>query len=111
MIEALCGLADLFWARGERSVALAHVAQILEMLAKHVPEDLINPRRIRWHCYQMLRVVDAEAAAELLDALVMELQQFAEQIPDTVMRHSFLTNVLMNRAILEEARSVISSRR
>ncbi|MEM7532240.1 MAG: hypothetical protein AAF639_08690, partial [Chloroflexota bacterium] len=83
--------------------ALTHVTWLYPYLIAEAHEpsgrELFWPH---WVCYQVLRMVDDPRADDLLRQTHQQLLQLADELTDETLRDSFLHNVAVNRAILEE---------
>ena len=100
VVESLCGLAQIAWERGDRETAVLHIERCLNIFDQTIPYDLINPRRIRWHAYQILRHTQPQRAHQILQSIVQEINDFARNIERDDYRQSYLENVTLNRQIL-----------
>ncbi|MEM7538158.1 MAG: hypothetical protein AAF639_38675, partial [Chloroflexota bacterium] len=114
------GLADVGYRhyvqkRRLAQIATAHeTASILTEALRHV--EWLYPRLEteiedhygreffwpHWVCYQVLCVTKDPRAADLLAQTHAQLRQWADELTDDVLRRSFLKNVEVNRAILDE---------
>ncbi|MEM7537742.1 MAG: BTAD domain-containing putative transcriptional regulator [Chloroflexota bacterium] len=59
-----------------------------------------------WVCYQVLRMAGDPRANDLLRQTHQQLLQLADELTDETLRSSFLENVAVNRAILEEVEAL-----
>jgi predicted ATPase/class 3 adenylate cyclase len=98
-IEALAGLARVSLARGEVSVALDHVEQVLQHLDSHNLLGTEEPVAVYLTCYQVLRASGDPRAAGILETGYQFLQERAVLIGNQALRRSFLEKVPMNRQL------------
>ncbi len=102
--EAQAGLARTALAQGDTAAALAWVEKIVLILAKHHPVGLDEPFAIYLTCYQVLAANCDPRAAALLQRGAQELFCYTAQIADSDLRHAFLENVPVHRALAKAAR-------
>jgi class 3 adenylate cyclase len=98
-IEALAGLARVNLARGEVSVALDLVEQVLQHLESHNLLGTEEPVSVYLTCYQVLTASGDPRATGILEAGYQFLQKRADLIGDEALRRSFLEKVPMNREL------------
>jgi hypothetical protein len=100
-IEPQAGLAQIALAQGNDAQAQTLVETILVALDGYPPPGLNEPFRVYLICYQFLMANHDPRAGTLLRSAHNLLQQYADQITDDALRHSFLTNVPVHRALQE----------
>jgi hypothetical protein len=99
-IEPQAGLAQLALAQGDRVRAQILVDLMLPVLSERPRARVLTPYLI---CYQVLEAIqDTRAATVLRDAQRL-LEGYAEQIPNTALRRSFLENAAAHRDLLHAA--------
>ena len=101
-IESLAGLADVCMAQESPAGAWLYVEQILGHLKTYTLDGTIEPFRVYWTCYRMLRDHRDARAEELLTRAYTLLQEQADSITDSALRQSFLDNVAPHRDIARE---------
>ena len=100
-LESLAGLADVQFAQDDMDEAQANVQVILEHLALNTLVGTIEPLRIYWTCYRILRAIHDDRAANVLIQAHTHLQERAEHLSDDTQWHSFLENVAVHREIIK----------
>ena len=103
-LDATAGLARLAEARGETSLALHHVAVLLEHLSTGSVDGALEPLRIYLTCYRILAAHDDPRASEILKVGYRVLRARAASIDDPALLHSYLEHVGPNRELLAAAR-------
>ncbi len=114
-MEPLAGQAQSALQQGDAVRALQCVEAILEHLESRAPsesgepdesplsipglEGTLEPLRVYFTCYQVLRTAPDQRAEAILFELFQLVQMQAEKITDLEMRHSFLNRVAVNREI------------
>ena len=102
-LDAAAGLARLEEARGETTLALQHVAALLEHLSSGSVDGALEPMRVYLTCYRILAAHDDPRAAEILKEGYRVLTGRAASIDDPALRHSYLEKVRANRELLAAA--------
>jgi tetratricopeptide (TPR) repeat protein len=104
-LDAIAGLARLAAVRRHTSLALQHVAVLLEQLSAGPVDGAQEPIRIYLTCYRILAAHDDPRAPEILKAGYRVLMARAASIDDLALRRSYLENVAANRELLAAARA------
>jgi len=106
-MEPLAGLARVSLAQGELSQALSKVYEILEYIETkplstgHALDGTVDPFCIYLTCYRVLIANNDPRSVKALTDAYNLLQSRAANISDEHLRHCFLNNVAVNRAIVE----------
>ncbi|MFN8489018.1 MAG: BTAD domain-containing putative transcriptional regulator [Caldilineaceae bacterium] len=98
-VEALAGLAALAQQQGDQQQALSLVETVLKQLAEHPNSGQDEPFFLYLTCYQVLAAAQDPRAPTILQQGYRLLQRYADQITEDRLRHSFLQNVLVHRAL------------
>jgi hypothetical protein len=102
-IEPRAGLAQLALAQGDSVGARILIDMMLPVLSERSRARVLTPFYAYLICYDVLEALhDSRAATVLRDAQRL-LQKYAEQIPNTAQRRSFLENVAAHRDLLRAA--------
>jgi hypothetical protein len=100
--EARAGLAALALHQGDPAQALALVTEFLpHLLAGDEVIGVDEPFYTYLTCYQVLAANGDSRAQAILDHGYTRLTTCADHIPDPALRHSFLHNVPIHRALQE----------
>lgn len=102
--EAQAGLAEVTQGQGEGAQALALVETLLPGLIAGVQVGIDEPFYTYLVCYQVLADHDDERATAVLQQGYALLTAYANQIMDPALRHSFLRNVPVHRALQQAYR-------
>lgn len=98
----LAGLAQLAVAAGDLAQAHAYADEMVPMLTHPGFAVAVDFLRVYWDCYTALvATADPRAGALLIEAR-RRLMRRADQIDSDELRHSYLWNVSIHRAIQEE---------
>ncbi len=100
-LDALAGQVRVALDAGVLAPAVPQLETLLAQM--HSPQGLEGvdlPRLIDWTCYKALTSMGDTRVAELLRRAHSALQGHANHIPDAELRHSFLTNIPENRALV-----------
>ncbi|MDQ3249990.1 MAG: tetratricopeptide repeat protein, partial [Chloroflexota bacterium] len=97
--EAKAGLAAVAFTQGEGAQALQYVEEILPMLTAYAQIGVDEPFYTYLTCYTILIAQHDVRAATVLQTAHRLLQTYAENIQDDHLRHSFLENVAVHRAL------------
>ncbi|MBN2007200.1 MAG: tetratricopeptide repeat protein [Anaerolineae bacterium] len=101
--EARAGLARAILAQGDVSLALTHVAQILNFLREHPSlSAAFEPLLVYQTCYRVLHAGADPRAPEVLRTAYTLIREQAARIADTSLRRSYLENVPHHREIIAE---------
>jgi len=98
-VEAKAGLAALALAAGEGVLAMQYVEEILPVLAEDPRGGVDEPFYTYLTCYMVLTTQQDARAATVLKTACTLLQTYADHIQDNDLRHSFLENVAVHRAL------------
>jgi tetratricopeptide (TPR) repeat protein len=98
--EPQAGLVQLALAQGDRVRAQTLVETMLPVLAERPQARVRTPFYAYLICYDVLEAVQDSRAATVLQTAQRLLQEYAEQIPNTALRRSFLENVATHRELL-----------
>lgn len=99
--QARAGLAQVAQARGDREEALAQVEKVLAYLDAESSSTLVDPIRLDWICYQVLRAYQDSRASSVLAGAQRRLQQQGERISSERVRRAFWERVPLHRRIRE----------
>ncbi len=100
-VEPQAGLAEIALRQGNYARAQTLVDTILVMLDGYPPPSLNEPFRVYLICYQVLTANHDQRAVTLLGVAHNLLHQYADHITDDALRHSFLADVSVHRALQE----------
>lgn len=100
-LEALAGLAVVALVQSDPVQAQQLVDEVLAALDTEAFSQADEPFRIWSDCYHVLHTSQSALAASTINQAHTQLQQQAEQITDATIRHSYLHNVAIHRAIVE----------
>jgi len=104
MIEPLAGLVRVDLASAKSLPSLHdHVNRLLALVTQHGVTGLEEPFRVYLTCYQGLQALADPRAAEILQTAYRQLITRALQIEDEALRHSFLSYVAANGALVQAA--------
>ncbi len=101
VIEAQIGLAAATLAQGDLPSALALAQEYLSDIEHDALAAAEDPLRVYFYCYQVLHAGHDPRAAATLAAAVALLDDQAARIEAGPARAAFLTNVPINRQIME----------
>ncbi|MES1163514.1 MAG: hypothetical protein ABUL50_10685, partial [Rhizobacter sp.] len=99
---ALAGLARVALGRGHAAEAVATIEPLLAEMAAF--DGGTEQHLIRHACWQVLNEAHDPRAPAMLATAVARLQTHADSIDDALLRHSFLTRIPHNRALVDAAR-------
>lgn len=99
VLETLSELARIALMRNCLDEALTLVTELQTGLAISELHGARDPLRVYWVCYQVLSAKHDPHASQWLTTAYRELQAQAATIDDARLHESFLTNVVINRAI------------
>jgi len=99
-IEAMAGLLNL--AEVDPAMQQAWLEEVWHFLDTKGTDGMLEPYRIYDECHRALVTRQDARAQPLLQHAYELIQAQATKITDVALRHSFLTNVAANRAIIEE---------
>jgi len=105
---ALAGLARVALGRGDAAEAVATVEPLLAEMAAF--DGGTEQHLIRHACWQVLAEAHDPRASAMLTTAVASLQTHAASIDDAPLRHSFLTRIPHNRALIDAARGAAPPR-
>jgi predicted ATPase/DNA-binding SARP family transcriptional activator len=100
VIEPRAGLVQLALAQDDRVQAQILVEMMLPVLSERPRARVLTPFYAYLICYDVLEAVHDSRAATVLQTAQRLLQDYAEQIPNTMLRRSFLENVATHRELL-----------
>jgi hypothetical protein len=98
--EPQAGLVQLALAQHDRVRAQTLVELILPVLSERPRARVFTPFYAYLICYDVLEAIQDARAATVLRDVQRLLQEYAEQIPNTMLRRSFLENVATHRELL-----------
>jgi len=101
-IESLAGLARVSLARGDSTLALVHVEEILDHLESNTLDGTEEPFQVWLTCYSVLRANQDSRAQTVLSTAHRLLREQAARITSEEMHRSFLENVAAHREIARE---------
>jgi hypothetical protein len=97
--EAQVGLAALALAQGDNSQALSFVETLLPILNNGAGASVYTPFYADLICYRVLAATADPRTVPVLRAAQARLQQTAEKLQIETLRHSFLEDVDIHRAL------------
>lgn len=100
-LEPLAGLVTVYLALDQPQQALGYAEQILPHLPHILATGVTGLFRIFWSCYQALEANRDLRAIGVLDTAYAALQERAARLTDPVIRHSYLENVVIHKAIVK----------
>jgi predicted ATPase/transcriptional regulator with XRE-family HTH domain len=100
-LETRSELAHTALLQQRPTEALAWVNEILGEVVSSALQGVREPFRVYWICQQVLQANHDPRAATVLTAAYRHLQTQADTLDDQALRHSFLHQVAVNRAIGE----------
>ncbi len=101
-MESLGGVARAELALGNSADALAAVEEIMAYLELHSLDGADEPFRVYWTCIQVLQAAGDARAAGLWQSARAQLRARAEKITDAALRKSFLSEVVVHAALMQE---------
>lgn len=106
-MEVVGGLAHLSLVEDDIGQAQEHVEEILSYLETGSLDGALQPLRIYWICYRVLKATQHLNAGGLLETAHQILQARAAKISSRELRRSFLNNVAVHAQLVNawEARS------
>lgn len=110
-LEPLAGLATVYLALDQPQQALGYAEQILPYLPHILATGITGLFRIFWSCYQVLDANRDLRALGVLDTAYAALQERAARLTDPVIRHSYLENVVIHKAIVKAHSQTAPERR
>jgi len=103
-------LATIFSRMKNLENAVQYAEEAMRVLDENQGEGVDYPHRDYFRCYKVFSEYDKpELATEALLSAYRLLQEKAEKISDTEMRHSFLHNVSFNAEIQQEAERYLAN--
>ncbi|RMF46307.1 MAG: tetratricopeptide repeat protein [Anaerolineae bacterium] len=104
LLESLAGLAAAQAGTGALNEAQATLDEVLPRLDMNTLEGAVDPLRVYWRTYEVLKALHSSRAAIVLEAATQVLTQRARAIYNTEARRMFLENVPEHRALLAHYR-------
>jgi len=89
-LEPLAGLARIAFAQGNLTEANAYIDEIVPLLSYDTYAGIVELIRVYLTCYQILRAVQDERAAQVLTMGYTILQERASKIAEPALRDSYL---------------------
>jgi predicted ATPase len=99
-LEPLAGLAAVYLASEQPSQAQSYVEQILPRLATVTAAGIVEPFRIFWVCFQVLKANHDLRATDVLATAYAALQARAAKISDEASRRRYLEDISIHQQIL-----------
>jgi hypothetical protein len=100
VIEPQAGLVQLAVAQDDCVGAQILVDRMLPVLSERPRARVLTPFYVYLICYDALEAIHDTRVATVLQTAQRLLQEYAEQIPNTALRRSFLDNVATHRDLL-----------
>ena len=98
-LEPLASLAFIAYEQHDYDDALAQLANVTPIILDKWPEGTLEPFRIYWISYKILRQCGDEQWHTVIDVANQFLQAQAQQLVNDTWRQSFLTKVSINQKI------------
>ena len=102
-ISTQAKMAQVWLQVGDLPKALAQVEEILPHLSQTGQNSWLETTADYWICYQVLAAAQDPRATAILQQGYQHVQAQANCITDEALRHTYLTNVTANRALVELA--------
>jgi len=99
--EPQAGLAQLAYILGDYATALSLIEPILPLLTEQAQVGLDEPFTIYLTCHRVLAANQDPRATDVLTQAHRLLRAYVGQMQDAAMRHTFLENVAVHRAVRE----------
>ena len=103
--DAHAGLATCLLTQGQKTAAIAQVDTVFDLLAQHGVGVASELFLVYWLCFQVLQTVADARALDVLQTAYAQMQACAAPLEDPTLRHAFLNNVAVNRALVRAAQA------
>lgn len=100
-VSSKAKMAQVWQATSELSKALTKIEEVLPHLNQPLQSSWLETSSDYLICYQVLATAADPRAATILQQGYQYVQTQAQRITDEALRHSYLTNVPANRALIE----------